>query len=63
MLPIVLAREFGAGLTFAEMVSDKGLLHGNKKTKALLVNFPNEHPYAQQIWGGDRIIIKSCSLC
>ncbi|HHT38945.1 MAG TPA: tRNA dihydrouridine synthase DusB [Acholeplasmataceae bacterium] len=48
-----IAREFGAGLTFAEMVSDKGLLHGNKKTKALLVNFPNEHPYAQQIFGAE----------
>ncbi len=28
----VLARKYGAGLVFAEMVSDKGLLHKNEKT-------------------------------
>lgn len=48
-----ISREFGAGLCVSEMVSDKGLLHNNEKTKSLLINFPNEHPYAQQIFGSD----------
>lgn len=48
-----IARECGAGLTYAEMVSDKGILFNNKKTKALLYSSKEEHPYAQQIFGSD----------
>jgi nifR3 family TIM-barrel protein len=48
-----IARSCGAGLCFAEMVSDKGLLHKNRKTQNLLASSPNEHPYAQQIFGND----------
>lgn len=48
-----IARECGAGLTYAEMVSDKGILYNNKKTKDLLYSSKEEHPYAQQIFGSD----------
>lgn len=57
-----IAREFGAGLSVAEMVSDKGLVFNNEKTKTLLVNFPNEHPYAQQIFGADLESLKEAAI-
>jgi len=49
----VLSRAFGAGLVFAEMVSDKGLLHSNEKTIKLLYMTQAEKPMAQQIFGSD----------
>jgi len=48
-----LSRRFGAGLVFAEMVSDKGLLHDNEKTKKLLYMTDVEKPMAQQVFGSD----------
>ena len=48
-----IARECGAGLTYSEMVSDKGILYDNEKTKNLLISSEFEHPYAQQIFGSD----------
>ena len=49
----LISRKLGAGIVFAEMVSDKGLMHDNTKTKELLASLPGEHPYAQQIFGSD----------
>ncbi len=49
----ILARKYGAGLVFAEMVSDKGLLHLNEKTLNLLYMTDYEKPMAQQIFGSD----------
>lgn len=49
----ILAKEFGAGMLFAEMVSDKGLLYDNEKTKALLYSTDEEKPLVQQIFGSD----------
>lgn len=49
----ILARKFGAGLVYAEMVSDKGLLHKNEKTMDLLFMTDEEKPMAQQIFGSD----------
>ena len=49
----LISRKLGAGIVFAEMVSDKGLMHDNAKSKELLESLPGEHPYAQQIFGSD----------
>ena len=49
----ILARESGAGLVFAEMVSDKGLIYQNEKTIELLYMTDAEKPMAQQIFGSD----------
>jgi len=49
----VLSRKYGAGLVFAEMVSDKGLLYNNEKTIKLLYMTDVEKPMAQQIFGSD----------
>jgi len=51
----ILTRQYGAGLVFAEMVSDKGLLYENEKTKKLLYMTDIEKPMAQQIFGSDII--------
>lgn len=48
-----IARKLGAGLVFAEMVSDKGLFFNNEKTKQLLYMEDVEKPMAQQIFGSD----------
>lgn len=46
-------KEFGAALIYAEMVSDKALVHGNEKTLSLLKMEESERPIAQQIFGSD----------
>lgn len=49
----ILSRCYGAGLVYAEMVSDKGLIYENQKTKDLLFMTDFEKPMAQQIFGAD----------
>ena len=48
----VVSKEFGAGLVVCEMISDRGILHGNKKTLSMLQVDPREHPMSIQIFGG-----------
>lgn len=46
-------KEMGAGLIYAEMVSDKALMYGSEKTFDLLKMDESERPIAQQIFGSD----------
>ena len=46
-------KDMGAGLIFAEMVSDKALIYQNAKTLELLKMSEEERPIAQQIFGSD----------
>ena len=46
-------KEMGAGLIYAEMVSDKAVTFGNLKTMNLLKMDDMERPIAQQIFGTD----------
>lgn len=46
-------KDMGAGLIYAEMVSDKALMYGDKKTKAMLLMSEEERPIVQQIFGSD----------
>ena len=48
-----ICRRFGAGLTFTEMVSAKGLVYENDRTCALLAVAENEDVSAAQIFGGE----------
>lgn len=50
----LIAKEFGAGLVCAEMVSDKAILHGNKTTHKMLFVDEREKPLSLQIFGGDK---------
>jgi len=46
-------REFGAGLTYTEMVSAKALVYQDGKTRGLLLLGQDEHPAGAQIFGSD----------
>ncbi|MGN1371259.1 MAG: tRNA dihydrouridine synthase DusB [Candidatus Coprovivens sp.] len=46
-------KEMGAGLIYAEMVSDKALMYSNEKTFNLLKMDEKERPITQQIFGSD----------
>ena len=47
-------KEMGAGLIYAEMVSDKALVYNSKKTKDMLYMEEIERPITQQIFGSDK---------
>jgi nifR3 family TIM-barrel protein len=49
----LIAKEFGCGLVCAEMVSDKAILHGNKRSMEMLYVDDREKPLSLQIFGGD----------
>jgi len=46
-------KEMGAGLIYAEMVSDKAIVYENKKTEDMLYMTEYERPITQQIFGSD----------
>lgn len=46
-------KEMGAGLIYAEMVSDKALVYESEKTLQMLKMDDRERPIAQQIFGSD----------
>ena len=48
-----IVKEMGAGLIYAEMVSDKAIIYDNEKTKQMLYLTAEERPIAQQIFGSD----------
>lgn len=47
-------KKMGAGLIYAEMVSDKALFYKNKKTIDMLYMEEEERPITQQIFGSDK---------
>lgn len=49
-----IAKEMGAGLVVAEMVSDKAIYFGSQKTIDMLYMKNEERPISQQIFGSDR---------
>lgn len=49
----ILAKEMGAGLVCAEMVSDKGLIYGNETTARMLYVGAEERPLSMQLFGSD----------
>lgn len=50
----LIAKEFGTGLVCAEMVSDKAILHKNKRTMQMLYVDEREKPLSLQIVGGNK---------
>ena len=47
-------KEFGAGLVYAEMISDKGIVQKNDKTMSMLHIDERENPLSLQIFGGEK---------
>lgn len=58
-------KEMGAGLIYAEMVSDKAITYENKKTIDMLYMTDFERPIAQQIFGSDKesFVVASKFIC
>jgi len=46
-------REFGAGLYVSEMITARGLLEGNARTRLLAGSRPDESPRSVQLYGSD----------
>lgn len=53
----LMAKKYGAGLVFTEMVSAKGLYYGDRKTPELMMTAENERPTALQLFGSDPAVI------
>ena len=49
----IIAKQYGAGLVYTEMVSSKGLYYNDEKTKLLLDTQGEQKPIAMQIVGSD----------
>ncbi|MER2263342.1 MAG: tRNA dihydrouridine synthase DusB [Psychrobacillus sp.] len=47
-------KEFGAGLVYAEMISDKGIVLKNERTLSMLYIDERENPLSLQIFGGEK---------
>ena len=47
-------KEFGAGLVYAEMVSDKALNYRNEKTMKMIRVVDEERPLSMQVFGADK---------
>lgn len=48
-----IVKEFGAGLIYTEMLSDKAIYYNNDKTLSMSDVLDNEHPCSMQIFGHD----------
>ncbi|MGB4269315.1 MAG: tRNA dihydrouridine synthase DusB [Spirochaetota bacterium] len=59
-----IARSFGAGMVFTELISADGIVRHNKKTLDLVTFTPHERPIGIQIFGNDPVIMQeaSCQL-
>lgn len=57
-----ICRDLGAGLTFTEMVSCKGLFYNNEATKDLLFTYDDESPKGAQLFGNDPLIMEKAVL-
>lgn len=49
----IISRSLGCGLTFTEMISDKGLIYGQKRTIKMVAISPEMRPLAVQIFGSE----------
>ncbi len=58
-------KEMGCGLIYAEMVSDKAIYYGSKKTIDMLYMTDMERPITQQIFGSDKesFVIAAKYIC
>ena len=55
-------KEFGAGLIYTEMISDKGLLYDNLKTKEMTFIDKYEKPIALQLFGSEVVSMVKAAI-
>ncbi len=58
----LLAKEYGCGLVFSEMVSSHGLVHHFKHNNRYLMSHPAEKPLAVQLFGADPDILAAGAI-
>ena len=56
-----LCRSFGADLAVSEMISAKGLVYGDRKSRILLAPDSSDSPYWTQLFGSDPEIIREAA--
>lgn len=49
----LLCKHYGCGLVYTEMVSDQAIIHGNRRTRAMLEVDDAERPVSIQLFGSD----------
>ena len=49
----MIAKQFGAGLIYTEMISDKGICYDSIRTKDMTIIDKSEHPISMQLFGSD----------
>lgn len=57
-----IAMEYGAGMTFSELISANALVRGSKKTLAMIPAEDEPRPVAAQIFGGGAEIVRDAAL-
>lgn len=58
-----IVRELGAGLIATEMVNDKGLIHGNVRTRKMIELSSLEHPVSHQLFGSEIVtMVKAAKI-
>ena len=58
----LILKEFGTGLIYTEMISDKGLLYENIKTKNMIEILDSEKPIALQLFGNEINSMKEAAI-
>lgn len=56
-----LCRSFGAGLYVSEMITARGLLEGNARTRLLASSAPDERPRSVQLYGSDPAVLEEAA--
>jgi nifR3 family TIM-barrel protein len=56
-----LCRSFGAGLYVSEMITARGLVEGQRKTRALAAFHPEESPRSLQLYGTDPAVLSEAT--
>jgi len=55
--------QFGAALTYTEMVNASGVLHDSDKTWHLLETFPDEGPVVAHLYGAEPAVLGDAAAC
>ena len=58
-----IAKEYGVGLVYSEMISDKALIYNSSKTFKMIESKDIEHPLAIQLFGGEiECLVKAAKI-
>ena len=58
----IIAKSFGCGLVFTEMISDMGLVYGQARTRRIADTSGEDHPVAVQVFGSDPAVMARAAM-